>query len=214
MIGSSLCWSCHGVTVSGLFCTTCHAILPMDPGVDFFHLFDMTPTYDVDPVVLEQRYRALQKQLHPDYFASRTPMERRLSLEHVTRVNEALQTLSDPMLRAGYLLERVGGKTGSSGSDPEFLQAVMEWRELLEEVNLQAADALERLAALRVEARKRLKVEEDRVAQLFRAFFAGSGQDQGSLSGIVRLVDRMRYHRRFLEEVDRLEDQAFEFANG
>ncbi|MBF0272521.1 MAG: Fe-S protein assembly co-chaperone HscB [Magnetococcales bacterium] len=206
---SQACWSCRGPTPAGLFCTTCNALLPPDIGANRFALFGLEPSYEPDTTILEKNHRALQKQLHPDFFAQRGPTERRLSLEWTTRLNEAWQTLTDPVARATYLLEMRGWKpTGRPALDPEFLEEVMTLRETLEEVNPLAPDALPKLAALKTTARGRLKDEENQIAQSFRAH--GQHPSADALGEIARLVDRMRYHRRYLEELDRLEDRAFD----
>ncbi len=204
----TLCWSCQGVTTPSLFCMICHVILPVAVDEDYFNLFAIQPTFDVDLIALEQHYRALQKKLHPDFFASRSARERRFSLERVTRLNEAWQTLSDPVARTEYLLQLAGWKAGTAATDPTFLMEVMELREALEEINIKAADAMARLDGLRDAAQARLKQEEEQVARLFHDHF---DQQQGELlTNIARHCDRMRYHRRYLEELERMEDQAFE----
>ncbi|MEO5345590.1 MAG: Fe-S protein assembly co-chaperone HscB [Magnetococcus sp. YQC-9] len=199
-----VCWSCRGPTPAGLFCQTCQIILPPVSGENFFRLFAIMPTFKPDLTALEQRYRALQKQLHPDFFANRSGTERRLSLEWTTRINEAWQMLSDPVARAGYLLNLAGWKADRPSVDPEFLAEVMELREALESVDPRAGDAVARLAELKKAARERIAAEVAQVTDLF----AGNGAS--SLTEIARLVDRMRYHRRYLEELDRLEDRAFD----
>ncbi|MBF0165665.1 MAG: Fe-S protein assembly co-chaperone HscB, partial [Magnetococcales bacterium] len=120
-----LCWSCRGPTPAGLFCVTCRTILPPVAGEDFFQLFDISPTFEPELSALERRYRELQKQLHPDFFAHRSGTERRLSLEWTTRINEAWQTLNDPVARAGYLLRLAGWHADRAPMDPEFLEEVM-----------------------------------------------------------------------------------------
>ncbi|MBF0262180.1 MAG: Fe-S protein assembly co-chaperone HscB [Magnetococcales bacterium] len=146
----------------------------------------------------------MQKQLHPDFFAHRSGTERRLSLEWTTRINEAWQTLNDPVARASYLLRLAGWHADRAPMDPEFLEEVMELREALESVDTRASDAIPRLASLKTDARRRLESEVARVAALFRV------NDDSTLAEINRHLDRMRYHRRYLEELDRLEDRAFD----
>ncbi|MBF0154066.1 MAG: hypothetical protein HQL64_10040, partial [Magnetococcales bacterium] len=85
-----------------------------------------------------------------------------------------------------------------------FLEEVMELREALESVDTRASDAIPRLASLKTDARRRLESEVARVAALFR------GNGDSTLAEINRHLDRMRYHRRYLEELDRLEDRAFD----
>ncbi len=88
----------------------------------------------MDLALLAERYRSLQKTLHPDRFAAAGDRERRLSLQASTRVNEAYQTLRDPLLRAQYLLAlrtgEVGGKNETT-RDTAFLMEQMELRDAL-----------------------------------------------------------------------------------
>ncbi|MBF0214266.1 MAG: Fe-S protein assembly co-chaperone HscB [Magnetococcales bacterium] len=206
-----VCWSCRGPTPAGLFCTTCSALLPPDPNMDCFRLFGLEPLYELDLPTLETRQRTLQKQLHPDFFAQRSATERRLSLEWTTRINEASQILTDPVARAGYLLSRLGWQADRPAPDPEFLEEVMTLREILEEVDPASPDALAKLAVLKTEARARLQADQQRVSAGFQECLSGAGQE--ALAQTARHVDRMRYHRRYLEELDRLEDRAFDPDN-
>ena len=43
--------------------------------MDAFDLLGLTPALDLDPKVLEQRYRDLQRTLHPDRFAQAAASE-------------------------------------------------------------------------------------------------------------------------------------------
>src|SRR5256886_10517923 len=52
----------------------------------------------------EQRYRALSRQFHPDYFYNAAPSERRASLERSSYLNDAYRTLRNPVARIEYLL--------------------------------------------------------------------------------------------------------------
>ncbi len=102
---------------------------------DHFELFGSPRRFAVDAAALEQRYRELQRTVHPDRFATAPEAERRVSMQLATRVNEAYQTLRSPLKRAAYLL-------GLRGADPqfetntsmplEFLAEQMEWRERIE----------------------------------------------------------------------------------
>lgn len=53
---------------------------------------------------LEQRYRALSRQFHPDYFHNASAAERRLSLERSSYLNDAYRALKNPVSRIEYLL--------------------------------------------------------------------------------------------------------------
>ena len=57
---------------------------------------------------LEQRYRALSRQFHPDYFYNASAAERRQSLERSSYLNDAYRTLKNPIGRVEYLLKIEG----------------------------------------------------------------------------------------------------------
>lgn len=124
-----------------------------------FELFHLPVAYGIDPAVLEQAYRDVQAEVHPDRFAHAGEAERRLSMQWATRVNEAYQTLKKPFERARYLLELQGVHAldpGNTAMAPDFLMRQMEWREQLaqarEQSDLKALGELE--AELRAVARE------------------------------------------------------------
>lgn len=122
----------------------------MDFNHNHFQLFGLAPVFDLDMAALEQAYRDVQTQVHPDRFAHLSEAERRLSMQWATRVNEAFQTLKKPLSRASYLLELRGvdvARESNTAMSPAFLMEQMEWREAVEEAE-QAGDA-EELEALR-----------------------------------------------------------------
>jgi len=103
---------------------------------DFFALFGLHGQYALDTIELEQAYRNIQSAVHPDRFANASDVERRVSMQRATQVNEAYQTLKDPIRRAAYLLGRHGVDPEfetNTAMAPEFLMQQMEWREAIEE---------------------------------------------------------------------------------
>jgi molecular chaperone HscB len=118
---------------------------------NFFALFGLPESFQLDGARLDQQYHALQMQVHPDKFAHLPEAERRVSMQWATRVNEAYQTLSSPIARARYLLGLHGVNTQeetNTAMPADFLMAQMEWREAIEEAH-QAGDmdALDKLEA-------------------------------------------------------------------
>ena len=208
------CWSCRGPVASdALFCDACEVIQPPDPQQSRFVLLGLPAGFDVDRTVLDAHYREKQRECHPDRFATRSARERRLAMEQATALNEAYQTLKAPLPRARYLLEQAGCAVGSEEGgaapmDPLFLMETMELRESLESVDIAAPDAGERLDALRAEVEEKAEAEEAGLKSDFSAY------DQDGkmihLDQAAKRVDRLRYHERFLEETDRLEERLFD----
>ncbi len=104
---------------------------------NFFELFDLPVSYDVDLNQVQQQYMELQKQVHPDKFANRSDQEKRLSMQQTSWINEAQATLKDPVLRASYLLKLKGvdiSLENETTMDAVFLMQQLEMREKLENV--------------------------------------------------------------------------------
>jgi molecular chaperone HscB len=84
-------------------------------------------SYDVSEKELDGHFRGLQAQLHPDKFTLRSETEQTFSYQHASTVNQAYQTLKDPIKRARYLLELNGMKLDDETdkiTDPELLMEV------------------------------------------------------------------------------------------
>ena len=99
---------------------------------NYFELFGLPQCYRFDPARLEQAYRKLQIEVHPDRFAAGSAQEQRIALQSSARVNEAYRSLKDPVLRAQYLLE-LNGIEAISETDTQlpldFLERQLERRE-------------------------------------------------------------------------------------
>jgi len=101
-----------------------------------FELFHLPQRFTLDLQMLEEAYREVQNQVHPDKFATAPDAERRVAMQWATRANEAFVTLKNPFKRAAYLCELHGVdlETESNTAMPrEFLMQQMEWRETLDE---------------------------------------------------------------------------------
>ncbi|MEG3638565.1 Fe-S protein assembly co-chaperone HscB [Magnetococcus sp. PR-3] len=202
------CWSCKGPVDGTAFCPTCAAIQPPKPNENLFEFLGLPQGYEVDLQALEAACLRLQQQFHPDKFAVQADTARRFAMEYATRLNEAQQILKSPLQRAIYLLDVLGGEatTESGGSqDPMFLMEVMELREQLEDLDDEADDVWDRLEALKDEVGR---LAGDEISDLTSAFAKQDG-DADWMVVIARHIDRLRYHTKFLEEVDRFEERLF-----
>jgi molecular chaperone HscB len=114
-----------------------------------FELFHLPQQFDLDMKALDQAYREVQNQVHPDKFASSPDAEKRVAMQWATRANEAYQTLKSPLRRATYLCELNGvdlQAESNTAMAPAFLMQQMEWREALDDAR--AARDVNALAAL------------------------------------------------------------------
>jgi molecular chaperone HscB len=97
-----------GAPVDVHFCPRCDRILTLGRHGDYFAFFGLRRGLRLDVKDLEQRFRALSRLFHPDYFHNATPTERLASLERSSYLNDAFRTLRDPMARLEYLLKLEG----------------------------------------------------------------------------------------------------------
>jgi molecular chaperone HscB len=167
-----------------------------------FALFGLEPGFDIDLQALAARYRELQRQVHPDRFASGSEQERLLSVQQATQVNEAYQTLKSPLSRARYLLALRGITLNEHDTtmEPLFLMEQIELREALAAVRGER-DPLGALMALgeTIEAKERALV-----ASLAAAFASG---DRAALEAARVIVRKLQFMARLNSEVAELEEE-------
>ena len=189
-IGLAACWSCRGpVEAAALFCSTCAAVQP--PGQsDHFARLGLAPDYVVDPTLLDLRYFERQRLLHPDRFATRTPRERALSQQQATALNEAYETLKDPLRRADYILLLRRHAANPDGcnlvNDPALLTEALEMREELAEAGSAAEISF-------LEERTGRDIEAC-VADLADAFASDD------FEAASRLATRLKYLRKLADD--------------
>jgi molecular chaperone HscB len=101
--------------------------------MDYFALLGLPRTYQLDQAALHESYIALSRHSHPDFHSHDKPEVKALAMSVSAAVNEAYRTLSDPVRRAGYLLELLGGPSSAQDkSVPEgFLNTMMMMQEEL-----------------------------------------------------------------------------------
>jgi molecular chaperone HscB len=177
-MSSSSCWNCGAeVAPDALFCAGCEALQPPRPGRDYFEVLGMPRRFELEPEALEAAFKQLSRRLHPDRFATASPRERRLSLEHATALNDAYRTLRVPVKRAEYLLGLWGRPIGEEASrgtrlPMEFLEEVMELRERIAEAKFERdTEGVQRLLA-RVEQQWQDRYRD--IEQRFAKLEAGS----------------------------------------
>jgi len=101
----------------------------------------MSIGYVIDIQKIRQRFRDLQRVVHPDRYVNATEHEQRLAMQGAAYINEAFETLKDPLRRAQYLLRLHGvdfNPDTETTTDTNFLMEQLELREELSEIPRQA----------------------------------------------------------------------------
>ena len=100
---------------------------------NYFELFNLPEKFQIDSVKLQENYRSIQKEIHPDRFATSTENEKTQSMIKSTQVNDAYQTLKSTTKRARYILS-LHKSVEKITLPPDFLMQQMEWEEHLEDI--------------------------------------------------------------------------------
>jgi len=166
--------------------------------LNFFELFDLAPSFDLDLSQLTTRYRALQRQYHPDQLQqaqSNSDQTVLAQLQQSAKVNAAYDTLRIAAKRAAYLLElkKQAIALEQSIGDIEFLQSALEVREQLDEV-----DSPEALEGLRSEINQWIQA----LSNEFRIDYAE--EDWAEARDTCR---KLAFMQKILNDIDSAEDQ-------
>jgi len=185
------CWSCKGpVDAGALFCATCAAVQG-PAAVDHFARLGIAVSFDVDISALDRVYFDLQRRLHPDRFATKSVKEKALSQQQATALNDAYETVKNPLKRADYMVHLKGVQVLPEGCnlvhDQAILMEAMEMRE-----RLAAAETLAELEAIAAHT----KAELDTVIRDLSKAFRGDDREVAS-----RLTTRLKYLHKMMDEV-------------
>lgn len=183
---------------SPLFCANCHTLYPAE-GLNHFELLGLEPAYDLDPAELRRRYLQCSREVHPDHHppqAADNGDAAAVSLRTTARLNEAYRVLADPLLRAEYLLELLGGR--SSADDKSVPQQVLTRTLMLrEEIEEAREDGDEKaLRELRERARSLRDEALTHVADLARRL-PGSDETRRELR---QRLNAVKYYQKLLEQ--------------
>ena len=157
-----------------------------------FELFDVPEQFVQNRMVLDARWKQLQREAHPDKFAAQGAAAQRVAMQWSVRINEAYQRLKEPLRRASYLCELNGAPINpetNTAMPSAFLMQQMTWREALDE-----AETVEEMNEIAVMSQKKMDEQLSKVEQFLdvdRNFAAAAQQVRG-----------LMFTERFASEVD------------
>ena len=109
---------------------------------NYFELFNLPEKFQIDLEMLQENYRAIQKEIHPDRFATSSENEKVQSMIKSTQANDAYQTLKSPIKRAKYILS-LHKSVEKITLPPDFLMQQMEWEEHFETIEKNSSELTE-----------------------------------------------------------------------
>lgn len=167
--------------------------LNMNLDDDDFALFDLPRKFEQRRAEVDERWRALQSEVHPDRFVTEGSASQRVAMQWAVRVNEAHRRLRDPLARATYLCELLGAPINAENNTAmpsDFLIEQMQWREALDE-----ASDLAEVEALDTQVLDREAVLLERIRSLL--------DDQGDATAAAAQVRALMFVTRFREDINR-----------
>jgi len=190
------CHACDAELKSPIVCQGCRALYPLPETVDYFSLLALPRRYDLDEAALAERFVALSRNVHPDFFTGAGEKMSELATKLSAELNDAAHVLKDPVLRAGYLLVTCGGPSAAEDRTvpPDVLAAAMLLREEIEEAQAEKKEAeLDRLRDAIGAARQKLL---DEIAALARTLPDANSEDKTCLR---RAINSIKYYDNMLE---------------
>ena len=138
-----------------------------------FELFGLPTAFELDRSQIDLQWKSLQREAHPDRFASEGAAAQRIAMQWSVRINEAYNRLKDPLKRAAYLCELNGAAVNAENNTnmpSAFLMQQMEWREALDDC-------------------KAVKVVESKIEGLEKLLDEVDSSHAASLKQIASLID-------------------------
>ncbi|MDC5703294.1 co-chaperone HscB [Vibrio europaeus] len=170
--------------------------------MNYFELFGLPSQFNLDGSLLSSQFRELQKQFHPDKFATASERDRLMAVQKAAEINDAYQVLKNPISRAEYILSENGVEIRGEQQtmqDPMFLMEQMELREELEDISSSsnAEDALFDF--------------EGKVSKMFKQQLTATEQDlnQTDWQQAADRVRKLKFIAKLQNEIELVEDKLF-----
>ncbi|MEX9942620.1 co-chaperone HscB [Providencia rettgeri] len=167
--------------------------------MDYFTLFGLTPTYAIDSEQLTLRFQDLQRQYHPDRFATCSEQEKMQALQKAATINAAYQALRHPLKRAEYMLSLHGFDINNEQHtmhDTAFLMEQLELREELDNIE-NSDDALDLLVKFMQNVKQ---MQQARSALMVTELDAMQWEKAADTVRKLRLLDKLQQQAEQLEE--------------
>lgn len=171
---------------------------------NFFQLFDLSASFEVDIDSLSNRYRELQNETHPDRFSAGTEQEKLLAVQLNSYLNEAYATLKSPLQRAGYLLKLQDVPIDTVSQEDLGMDLLLEQMQLREKLAELPGDdsALPELEKMKRDVQSKLKQQRDSFAADYSA---------GVIDSAKRSFHEMQFLHKLLSEIEQGEENRLDY---
>ena len=160
---------------------------------NFFTLLNLPEAFVIDLKKLDQHYQAIQKEIHPDRFASLNDEVKMESVKKTAQLNDAYQTLKSAIRRAEYLLHLYGFDVNDEKYTvvpQDFLLQQMEWREELE-THKKNKEALKKLAV-------EVAIKKNERIDLLPIYF----HEKNNIQDAIKIIHELNFIEKIEQHID------------
>lgn len=176
---------------------------------NYFSLLGLPVSFEIDKNSLNNNYHELQKRIHPDNFANTSDMQRRISVQKAAQINDALETLKNPLRRSIYLLSLYGVELGENDTsmDPAFLMEQMELRENLSQVG-DNDDPISALDVILDDVKARLNQAIEQLSGLFAELLSVDVEDESKTTLLEKNLKAAKSEVLKMQFLNRLQEEC------
>ncbi|WP_024870889.1 co-chaperone HscB [Tolumonas lignilytica] len=170
--------------------------------MNYFELFQIPVSLTVDTAELSVRYRDLQRQFHPDNVAAQSDAIKLASMQKTVEINNAYNTLKNPLACAEYLLMLQGIDLRSEQhtvKDTAFLMEQLEWREELDDLQNKPDESA-------------ISQFQSRVKQHYQRYFQSLERQlaDAQFNEAADTLRKLKFIQKMKDELDKLEESLFD----
>lgn len=168
--------------------------------MNYFELYEIPISFNPNQDVIKQKFYALSKKYHPDFYINESQEMQDEVLELSTLNNKAFQVLKDNQKRLHYILELKGQLVeGENYSLPQsFLMEMMDVNEALMEEDVDVEALTKQISEIEI-------LLSNELIALTTSFDASDGPEQeNSLKAIKDIYYRNKYLWRIKESLNKI----------
>tara|TARA_B100000945_G_scaffold245140_1_gene201393 strand:+ start:35 stop:568 length:534 start_codon:yes stop_codon:yes gene_type:complete len=171
---------------------------------NYFQLFNLPESYDLDTDLLKLEYHKLQLDYHPDKHSSGSEKEKMSAQVAASYINDAYQTLNSPLKRAAYILTIRGKDVEKVDQNDLSLEVLVEQMELRESLGDLPKDdtALQALEDLKNSAHGKIQKKQLKFAKEI---------ESGDLSAAKQTFHELQFLFKLLAEIEESEERLLDY---
>lgn len=167
---------------------------------NYFELFDLPISFEVDTAILTKKYYELNRLYHPDKFSLASAEEQEAALKKSTAINEGYKLLKKQQTRVRHILALLGAEPeeGKETMPQDFLMEMMDVNEAIMDYKMDPSESGE--AAIKAQVAT-FQAELDNEFQSAMSDFDFANPDATHLATIKSVYLKTKYLKRLTDNM-------------